>query len=183
MLIVEGPDGAGKTTLIEAIQEHFGDIEVAPRVVSKETKALVDLEQWVDTNLDGGFQYKIFDRHRLISQPIYGPIMGRTSHGFDKLSWLGPRLARLYREVKPIIIYCLPDKSTVMHNIVKDPSNEVIAPRISSIYDAYVAKAATDLEMHFDSTLVWGYDHSLRVNGLPSFMNKLRSNMRILADR
>lgn len=182
MLIVEGPDGAGKTTLIEAIQEYFGDIEVAPRVVSKDAEAMVDLQQWVDDNLDGGFQYRLFDRHRLISEPIYGPALGRSAHGFNDITWLGPRLHTFYRQVQPLIIYCLPDKGTVMRNIIDDPDNETIAPYISSIYDAYVAKAAADLEMH-DRTLVWNYEHSLKVGELPWFMYKLSDTMREAANR
>lgn len=182
MLIVEGPDGAGKTTLIEAIQEYFGDIEVAPRVVSKDAEAMVDLQRWVDKNLDEGFQYKLFDRHRLISEPIYGPALGRSANGFNDLTWVGPRINTFYREVKPVIIYCLPDKGTVMRNIIDDPDNETIAPHISSIYDAYVNKAAVDLEMH-DRTLVWNYEHSMQKDGLPWFMYSLRDLMQKAANR
>ena len=68
MIIVEGPDGAGKTTLIRQLQERWPDLAVAPRVVSKDAEAMVDLQEWVNINLSDGPQYKIFDRHRLISE-------------------------------------------------------------------------------------------------------------------
>ena len=41
MIIVEGPDGAGKTTVLQDLKTVF-DLPVAPRVVSKETEAMVD---------------------------------------------------------------------------------------------------------------------------------------------
>jgi hypothetical protein len=169
MLIVEGPDGAGKTTLIEHLQDYTG-LPIAPRVVSKEAKAMVDLSKWVDENLDAGFQQTIFDRHRLISQPIYGPAMGRTSEGFDKLSWLGPRMKRLY-ELRPVIIYCLPPKEVAWANVKSDPDNKVVAdPTLfSSIYDSYVARAAVDYSRGDALVKVWDYTKSPQNNNHPAF--------------
>lgn len=69
MIIVEGPDGSGKTTLINQLAKEF-ELEVNPRVVSKETNELTDLKTWVEENIAQGFQYKLFDRYRLISEFI-----------------------------------------------------------------------------------------------------------------
>ncbi|MCA1807247.1 MAG: ATP-binding protein [Actinobacteria bacterium] len=53
MIVVEGPDGAGKTTLIRDLSALL-NIPVAPRVVSQETKAMVDLRQWTEDNVSRG---------------------------------------------------------------------------------------------------------------------------------
>lgn len=158
MLIVEGPDGAGKTTLIEGLKERYG-FEVAPRVVSKEAVPMIDVQQWVEENLQKGFQDIIFDRHRLISQPIYGPIMGRTDPGFDDLVWLYDVMNRFYRTPK-MTIYCMPPKSVVLKNIENDDDNKAIADKISYIYDAYAAHVATHWSRPFhsgDTMEVWDY--------------------------
>lgn len=156
MLIVEGPDGAGKTTLIRQLQERYG-FEVAPRVVDKDTNAMGDLKSWVEQNLEAGFQDLIFDRHRLISEPIYAPIMGRpAAPGFDDVIWLN----RQYQEfwaINPVVIYCIPPKKAVVDNVWDDPDNRSIRPYIDVIYNAYVARAAQDWVFGRNLVDIWDY--------------------------
>ena len=158
MIVVEGPDGAGKTTLITQLVLHTG-LPVAPRVVSKDAEAMVDLKQWVDENLDQGFHQVIFDRHRLISEPIYGPILRqKLEPGFDSMSWLFPRLRQFYR-IDPVIIYCLPPFETVWDNVRDDESNKVVAQRevIQQIWGAYFNKALTEYSLKPKRTWLWDY--------------------------
>lgn len=156
MIIVEGPDGAGKTTLIKELVKVTG-LPVAPRVVSKDTEALVDLPTWVDDNLQAGFQNLIFDRHRLISEPIYGPILRvEQQEGFSSFSRVVDWVFKFYN-LNPIIIYCLPPLSEVRKNLKDDQDNKAVVGRIDSIYAAYVAKAANDLR---HSSRVFYYDYT-----------------------
>lgn len=155
MIIVEGPDGAGKTTLIKNITEAYPDLEVAPRVVSKETKDLTDLQKWVDHNLAQGFQYKLFDRHRLISEFIYGPVLRRVQRpGFTSGAWVHGSLRRFYM-IKPVIIYCLPPLDVVRHNVVGDIDNSKVELHIEQIYTAYLQRASLDVT--FAGALIYDY--------------------------
>ena len=139
IIIVEGPDGSGKTTLVNMLKEELG-ISVAPRVVSKEATAMTDLMSWVDDNLDNGPVPTLFDRHRLISETIYGPILRpESSPGFDDLSWLGPRMTRFYK-LEPLIIYCLPPLETVLANLKGDPNNLAVIDFTDRIYQSYVSR-------------------------------------------
>lgn len=157
MIIVEGPDGAGKTTLIRQLQKEFG-LEVAPRVVSKNAEALVDLKDWVAQNLEDGFQYKIFDRHRLISEFIYGPLLRKEQQpGFDNIVWAYSSLYNLYELVGPVVIYCLPPLETVRKNILGDHENAVVADHIDAMYTAYVHRAALDWVRDPGKTIIWDY--------------------------
>lgn len=157
MIIVEGPDGAGKTTLIKQLKERFG-LEVAPRVVTKGAEAMVDLRVWVEENLEAGFQYQIFDRHRLISEYIYGPLLRKEQQpGFTDLTWSTVMLHRLYTTVEPIVIYCLPPLEVVRANVLRDPENKVVAEHIDAMYAAYVHRIALDTVYRPFHTVVYDY--------------------------
>lgn len=157
MIIVEGPDGAGKTTLITQLQDRY-DLEVAPRVVTKSAEAMVDLKVWVEENLAQGFQYTIFDRHRLISEFIYGPLLRKEQQpGFTDLIWSYTMLRRLYQDVKPIMIYCLPPLQVVADNVSGDFENEVVAEHIEAMYTAYVHRASLDWVSSPSSTIIYDY--------------------------
>lgn len=174
MIIFEGPDGAGKTTLINQISSKLG-IPIAPRVVSKEAKAMFNLMEWVDNNLDEGFQRMIFDRHRLISETIYGPILRPEAEGgFDRMAWLAPRMKRLY-ELEPIIIYCLPTRAAVRGNVMHDDDNEVVRSRINSLYSAYVARASLDYTFAPGIVKVWDYKNSPTIDGFPTWLPEIEA--------
>lgn len=145
MIIVEGPDGGGKTTLITQLQQEYPDLEVAPRVKDKQARTVVpDLQEWVNRNLSEGPQWKLFDRHRLISEFIYGPIIRKEQEpGFTNIPWVWHSLRRFER-LRPILIYCLPPLEVVMANIAGDEENEVVWDHIMGIYTAYLQRATLD---------------------------------------
>lgn len=156
MLIVEGPDGAGKTTLIASIQNYLG-WPVAPRVVSKDMKAMGDLVNWVEENVAEGFQDKIFDRHRLISGPIYSTVMkAKPDEGFEDFRWLHLMQYRLLQQVAPVIIWCMPAYATVKANILADPDNKTLFTEVEmrQIYWLYHQRAALE-----PVPLMYDYEH------------------------
>ena len=145
MIILEGPDGSGKTTLARQLSGVTG-LEIAPRVVSKDAEAQVDLVKWVDNNLKRGFHDTIYDRHRLISEPIYGPMLRPESEPmFDNFHWLSSQLLRFYR-IGPVIIYCLPPFGAVWESVRSDPDNKVVHDirTARAIYNLYVTRASLD---------------------------------------
>lgn len=157
MIIVEGPDGAGKSTLIRQLSAEF-DLEIAPRVVSKDTKDLTDLQQWVNRNLAEGFQFKLFDRHRLISEFCYGPTLRpKQRPGFTEYLWVYHSLRRLYMEVQPVIIYCLPPLDRIKLNLENDADNEVVHDYIEQIYAAYLERSVMDHLVMPNNVVVWDY--------------------------
>lgn len=144
MIVVEGPDGAGKTSLVARLRQDL-NLPVADKVVNEDTEPIVDLADWTEANVSAGFQKVIFDRHRLISEPIYGPATRTTQdpHFLD-LGWLSEMMWRFYQS-QPIIIYCLPDLQVVRDNVKReDTNNSVISGRIAAIYAGYVARASVD---------------------------------------
>lgn len=126
MIIIEGPDGAGKTTLINLLSKDL-DIPVAPRVVTKDMEAMVDLQEWVEDFLSLGKDRDtcLYDRHRLISEPIYGSLHGRVESGFDKPQKLEEWWSR-FCDMAPLVIFCIPPYLEMRANIMADPDNLVI---------------------------------------------------------
>ena len=157
IIIVEGPDGAGKTTLIRELSARY-NIPIAPRVVSKEAEGLGgNGKAWVEENLAQGFQYTLFDRHRLISEFIYGPVL-RTEQepGFTDMWWVYKSLQRFY-SLGPLVIYCLPPLELVRANVLHDDDNSAVAKFIEPIYSSYLHRFAMDTFAGFNP-LVWDYN-------------------------
>jgi GTPase SAR1 family protein len=145
VIVVEGPDGGGKTTLINHLLDDFPQYGVAPRVVAKDTTSMVDLKQWVEDDNNAPGRGIMYDRHRLISEPIYGPIMrpNQPEPGFDNLNWFLNQTKVFYNR-RPIIIYCLPRLEVVRANVSEDPNNKEVADKITPIWQGYMVRAACD---------------------------------------
>lgn len=154
-IVVEGPDGSGKTTLIGHIREEFPELSVMPRVVNKDTQPLLDLVEWVEKdNYRPRREAVIYDRHRLVSELIYGSaIRPQPQPGFDNLTWLSTQLFHFYRR-QPLIIYCLPSMATVVNNVRKGRDGDVVIANIRRIYGGYVARIALDC-LRPDSYAFW----------------------------
>jgi hypothetical protein len=156
VIVVEGPDGAGKTTLVKRLLEDIPNLELQPRVVSKGAEAMVDLKQWVVDDLSKGFGPRLYDRHRLISEPIYGPLLrGKMEPGFDQVSWLSQRF-RHFASLDPVLIFCLPPDRVVLDNIMRSrdeqPSSMDLGKSLS-IYWLYRMEASR-------WTGSWVYDYT-----------------------
>jgi len=138
---------------------------------------MVNLQDWVDNNLEEGFQHTIFDRHRLISETIYGPVLRKQQQpGFTDIGWLGPRLERFY-SLEPIIIYCLPPLEVVKANILGDDDNKVVADHIEAIYTAYTTRAALDLMYSPGFTWVFDYTRDTQIFKLPLWAMTIASHL------
>ena len=155
MIIVEGPDGAGKTTLVKRLSEELG-LEVMPRAVSKEAKSLTTIDDYITTELDKGFGARLYDRFALISGPFYGSLPDPTFKGLMwNLDWLTLAHFRL-RQIDPAIIVCLPPLEEVLKNVHTGDDNRVVQQHIGAIYINYLNflashKFGTSV-MHWDYT-------------------------------
>lgn len=135
LLIVEGPDGAGKTTLIESfrqsIKRYFGMFRFSRNPANPEDViAFLNMLETRPKNL-----ILFCDRHPLISEPIYGPILREANHAAEFS--LSRHLEDLQETVQ--IIYCRPSKDVILRNVAETRGTQLegVPEEIEKIIDAY----------------------------------------------
>lgn len=178
MIIVEGPDGSGKDTLIDRLLHDFRiDLIRGPRAVKSSTSGPVDnLGDWMITDFDS-WRYRetcnIYNRYPLISEPIYGPrLRGHFQPGFlDTKNLLTPLVSKL-----ALVIFCLPPLELVTQNVSKERDMPGVAQNIKSIYRDYEAtqKGWPGWNVIYDYT---------KVSGRGSYSSIVRATMNHLSDR
>lgn len=145
MIIVEGPDGSGKSSLVKKLCIDLS-MPVAEKAVSGDQSDILDVQKYVDQHLDWGFHRILFDRFALISEPIYSAAMRKIAprNGWMDYQWLSQAHARM-RAVAPLVVICLPPLDEVWKNCQRDEFNQRLFPekqRIAAVYWLYFNLAA-----------------------------------------
>lgn len=144
MIIIEGMDGSGKTTLAQKLSYRMGNVPIKRFVTSggptnwdllvrKAKAALQDLHDQVTQNRRPAV---IYDRFPLISEAVYGSILRGRNHFGDEWLALIERLLAL----DPIVIYCRPMITSILQNIRETAHGQMDgvvskAPKLISAYD------------------------------------------------
>ena len=128
IIIVEGMDNTGKTTLVEQLVRETG----YGRVRSPGPQSLEDMIDGVETCLIS--DNIIYDRFPLISEEIYGPVLrGYCLWEFSRWREYFIQLLQL----KPLFIYCRPGRETILKSINQRDQLKGVVDRASVIIDTY----------------------------------------------
>jgi hypothetical protein len=139
-IIVEGPDGAGKTTLITELQKTYG-LQREPRAASSTEGPITDLVQYTDAadyTIRIRRRVTLWDRHPLISEPIYSAMTNRPNQFQDEpLEWLQDRYATLINFA--LVVWCLPPLENVRANVRNPDIHQLrgVEEQIDHIYNGY----------------------------------------------
>jgi hypothetical protein len=156
LFIVEGPDGAGKTTLVDRLEKELG-FQRQARVVSSEAEAQVPLGPWTEAQINDGFGPKLYDRFALISAPMYMYLPNRTfTAQFTDRIWL-TEMWRKFWMVDAAIVICLPPLEDVQKNVDGDASNLVVHDYIDEIYWSYHNWYCQQRSLYNTSVILWDY--------------------------
>jgi hypothetical protein len=140
VIILEGPDGAGKTTLADMLVSYYGFARWHTNKPKPEEYVFKTYTDLLVKALDHD-QPVVFDRLHL-GETIYGPVM----RGIDLLGPLGMRLINRIitaRDVKFIV--CLPDKGRFRRTFDSRGDDYVQQyEKASTIYDMYLDYANTN---------------------------------------
>lgn len=153
MIVVEGPDGSGKTSLVQRLINDL-KLQQIPRAASSDAEYMVPLDEWVENVQYRADERIILDRHQLISHLMYGPTMKRTLYGkFQSGFWLASALEKFWQS-EPIVIICLPDLATIKANLEVD-EHKVAQADIDVFYWNYHAWWASNCFR--DHVIPWHY--------------------------
>jgi len=155
LIIVEGPDGGGKSTLVSRIETDW-NLTREPKAVTSDAQSLFPIGKYIEDEMYKGFGMRLYDRFALISSPLYMMFENRTFvEPLTDHTWLMIQYHVLKR-IDPVIIYCLPPLEVVKENLSKeDNSGGKALEHIEQIYYNYVAFSARD--GYNTSTMVWDY--------------------------
>ena len=108
MIIIEGMDNSGKTTLLNYLHETLE----LPWVKSPGPEHLSGLSRedwfsWIDASLSPDNIFYLYDRHPLISEVVYGWVL-RNYNAFSDTDFHEKLLLAC-----PLIIYCRPPKARI----------------------------------------------------------------------
>jgi hypothetical protein len=180
MIICEGPDGAGKTNLVTRLATDLR-IPVHERSANSDSSATTNTEASRGANL-AAWAYKdvitlpdqkfsIYDRHCLISEFIYGPIV----RGYLDPNMLSTTIHFLIRQLaeRSLVIFCRPSNEQIANNIKLDPvSQGVVGANGLNIAYAYDA-----LKMFWPgNNMYYNYEDHLG-NGYESVLAACRLHM------
>jgi len=148
IIIVEGPDGAGKTTLVEYLARELGarswhcGVPVDHPMIEYMDVAMVGLRRE---------QTLIVDRFHLGEQ-VYGPIM----RGGDRLGLRGRLVFEelLRRMFDPVIVLCLPPFNVCMRNWQQNHTNEYVkeTAKFHDVWHAFSIVATSLPKFTYDYT-------------------------------
>jgi len=139
MIILEGPDGAGKTSLMSTLLDRFPNIEEHARASTSKGGPVDNIFDWAHNDVMSWEQQRLsfYDRHPMISEPIYGPIVR---------DYVDPRFASFEGEdlglrmlFDSLIIICLPSLEEVVANVTGNEQDQMsgVADNIGQIYAKY----------------------------------------------
>lgn len=138
MIIIEGPDGAGKTSLARKLHYQL-DIPYAPKASDSLEGPVKNICEWVDNDLLswGSQPVKIYDRYPLISEPIYGPALRGGVPEQMTTTWMRNR-TNTFRSMS-LVIWCLPPFVNVDENVSQSEDNQMegVAKNIDTIWSLY----------------------------------------------
>ena len=170
-IVVEGIDNSGKSTLVRKLSAKFPEFNVQPGEGPPRDGENINDRIRKYENYDGLW---LFDRHPVVSQPVYGSIN-------ENVQTVEPQLTEeFYNFTAPLFIYCDPlDRGLAAHAARTDEDNHIDTPEFlakleqnyNTMLEQYRMWAVTHAHLVYrigdDPDLIVGY---IRQSWLPMFL-------------
>lgn len=141
MIILEGPDGGGKTTLLGKLQARF-DLPQRPRFADS-SGPYPDLYNRIYDDLHEislpRTKCQVYDRHSLISDYVYGPTLRGTV--LPEFTWPSAATMRNALASRSLVVWCMPPRNIAHTNVSHDlaTGNHVdVHRKFNELYDGYL---------------------------------------------
>jgi len=147
LVVIEGPDGSGKSTLVRKLRDfdlarQFWCLSSARRYHS--LTEVADFINWIQARPLSAARL-VFDRFPIISEWVYGPII-RKSYFDRHLSLQCPpvvadieKIAEVIRRLdpEPLIVQCCPLFHVLQERVHGEPQMDGVIEHLREIYDRY----------------------------------------------
>lgn len=150
-ILFEGPDGGGKSSAMERVLHDNPHVRRHERASDSLLGPVDDLAEWVDRTLPGiegcaGTldKHMVLDRHPLISELVYGPIVHPPLKGlFADPTWLRTRVRLLAAHV--VVVWCIPPFAAIERNVLGMDGQHMagVVDNIDKVYHGYHAIRGT----------------------------------------
>jgi thymidylate kinase len=148
IVVVEGPDNAGKTTLATYLAKHLRAVYLKVERPKRGVDLLAFRNLIKVANEYSG--WVVCDRHVAISEPIYGTVI-RHGHVLNQLD-IDPALDDIH-----CVFYCRPTNKRILDSIGERPQMEGVVENAEAIIHAY-DEYMKDLYLE-QRILVYVYDY------------------------
>ena len=133
MIIVEGLDGSGKTTLVKHLYEEL-KLNLRPRFSTSLGGPHEDLFDLVRKDFEHGVGVDhLYDRHPIISEIVYGSIIRGK---FDS-RLIGEEMQNWLREANPLLVMCAPPGKEMVKNIMEGDHMPGVKENIVPLMNGY----------------------------------------------
>lgn len=152
-IIVEGPDGSGKTTLIDKLSSALRMPLHKRASDSIKGPELSTLDVWVNTdvNLMHRAAPSIYDRHPLVSEPIYGPVCrGKVPGMFNQDWWVKTMTTRTAHYA--LLVMCLPPLDVCQEGMSSGPQMAGVEANYVNLYHSYQRAVWPGVQVRYDRT-------------------------------
>lgn len=154
-VIVEGPDGAGKDTFITDLLKAIPELTQHERASDSVRGPVPNLAEWVsnDVGTMGVQPQSVYNRHPVISEPIYGTVVRYQPRPmFENPDWV--RRAKHFISAHALLVLCLPPLSVVNTNVrlIDTPQMPGVIERIGQLWSAYDGLRWPGVMMRWDYT-------------------------------
>src|SRR5580692_3062319 len=161
IVVVEGPDGGGKSTLIDNLRlscdRHY--ISLRRSGPPKFADEIHEVLGWIGRAKHLSVPL-ILDRHPLISEDIYGPILRGSSlltHWYDN-----EEVIAIFKQTVDRVIYCRPPTNVIYNKLHANPQLKGVAEKIGEITQQY--DFTMKLLEHWGVHVIW-YDWTAEHEG------------------
>lgn len=135
VIVVEGPDGAGKSTVIDNLRLSSDRYYVSMRRSGppKTLDEIVHIVRWIE-KLTGPTPL-IIDRHPFISESIYGDVL--RGHSLLSNYYSVEDYQQHFKSFVDRVIYCRPPTSVILQKMHANPQLKGVTEKIEEITARY----------------------------------------------